>query len=148
MILSLAFFSKVITPGMAFDKINKSNNGIAIKGYDPVAYHTEDRAVKGNKNFSYKWNDAEWYFASAENLDLFAANPERYAPQYGGYWAASLSAAGRVAGVDPEAFKIIDGKLYLNWSKKLADNFEKNAAEDVRKASENWAKINESNWFG
>ena len=148
MILALALFSLVTTPGMAFDKINKSNNGIAIKGYDSVAYHTEGRAVKGNKNFSYKWNDAEWYFASAENRDLFAANPERYAPQYGGYWAASLSAAGRVAGVDPEAFKIIDGKLYLNWSKKLADNFEKNAAENVRKASENWAKINESNWFG
>lgn len=84
-ILSVAFFSMVITPGMAFDKINKLNNGIAIKGYDPVAYHTEGRAVKGNKNFSYKWNDAEWYFASAENRDLFAANPERYAPQYGGY---------------------------------------------------------------
>ena len=85
MILSLAFFSMIITTGMAFDKINKLNNGIAIKGYDPVAYHTEDRAVKGNKNFSYKWNDAEWYFASGENRDLFAANPERYAPQYGGY---------------------------------------------------------------
>ena len=84
-ILSLAFFSILITSGIAFDKINKSNNGIAIKGYDPVAYYTEGRAVKGNKNFSYKWNDAEWYFASAENRDLFAANPERYAPQYGGY---------------------------------------------------------------
>ena len=85
MILSLAFFSILITSSIAFDKINKSNNGIAIKGYDPVAYHTEAHAVKGNKNFSYKWNDAEWYFASAENRDLFAANPERYAPQYGGY---------------------------------------------------------------
>lgn len=83
--LSFAFFSMVIAPGMAFDKINKSNNGIAIKGYDSVAYHTEGRAIKGNKNFSYKWNDAEWYFATAENRDLFAANPERYAPQYGGF---------------------------------------------------------------
>jgi YHS domain-containing protein len=84
-ILALAILNLLTTPGMAFDKINKSNNGIAIKGYDSVAYHTEGRAVKGNKNFSYKWNDAEWYFASAENRDLFAANPERYAPQYGGY---------------------------------------------------------------
>ena len=84
-ILALAFFCTVTKPGIAFDKINKSNNGIAIKGYDPVAYHTEGRAVKGNKNFSYNWNDAEWYFANAENRDLFAANPERYAPQYGGY---------------------------------------------------------------
>ena len=84
-ILSLTFFSMLITSGMAFDKINKSNNGIAIKGYDPVAYHTEGRAVKGNKSFSYNWNNAEWYFANAENRDLFAASPDRYAPQYGGY---------------------------------------------------------------
>jgi len=84
-ILALALFSLVTKPGLAFDKINKSNNGIAIKGYDPVAYHTEGRAVKGNKNFSYQWNDAEWHFASAENRDLFAASPDRYAPQYGGY---------------------------------------------------------------
>jgi YHS domain-containing protein len=84
-ILTIGLYSMITTPGIAFDKINKSNNGIAIKGYDSVAYHTEGRAVKGNKNFSYKWNDAEWYFASAKNRDLFATNPERYAPQYGGY---------------------------------------------------------------
>jgi len=84
-ILALAFLCMVIRPGMAFDKINKLNDGIAIKGYDTVAYHTEGHAVKGNKNFSYKWNDAEWHFVSAENRDLFAADPERYAPQYGGY---------------------------------------------------------------
>ena len=143
--LSLAFFSTVTTPGIAFDKINKSNNGIAIKGYDSVAYHTEGRAAKGNKNFSYKWNDAEWYFASAENRDLFVLSPERYAPQYGGYWAGSLSATGRVADVDPEAFKIIDGKLYLNWSKKVLNNFTKNEAENVKRADENWSKLNESN---
>lgn len=59
--------------------------GIAIKGYDTVAYFTEGRAVKGTKKFSYNWNDAKWYFASNENLSLFAANPEQYAPKYGGY---------------------------------------------------------------
>ena len=59
--------------------------GVAIKGYDTVAYHTEGRPVKGKSVFSFKWNDAVWHFASTENLALFAANPERYAPQYGGY---------------------------------------------------------------
>ena len=73
------------TVAVAIDEINKTFFGVAIKGYDPVAYHTENRAVKGKKEFSHKWNDAKWYFASAGNRDLFVAEPERYAPQYGGY---------------------------------------------------------------
>ncbi len=84
-VLVLALFTLATTPGIAFDKVNKSNNGVAIKGYDSVAYHTEGRAVRGKSEFSHKWNDADWYFASAENRDLFAASPERYAPQFGGY---------------------------------------------------------------
>jgi YHS domain-containing protein len=67
------------------NKINSDTFGVAIKGYDTVAYFTEGRAVKGKSKFSYSWNDAEWYFASAENRDLFAADPEHYAPKYGGY---------------------------------------------------------------
>ena len=70
---------------MAFDEVNKTFFGVAIKGYDTVAYHTEGKAVKGKKEFSHKWNDAKWHFASAGNRDLFVAEPERYAPQYGGY---------------------------------------------------------------
>jgi len=83
--LVLAWLTIATTPGVAFDKVNKSDDGVAIKGYDSVAYHTEGRAVKGRTQFSYKWNDAEWHFASAENRDLFAASPDRFAPQYGGY---------------------------------------------------------------
>jgi len=71
--------------GMAFDEVNTNFFGVAIKGYDTVAYHSEGRAVKGKSEFSHKWNDAKWYFATPENKDLFAADPERYAPQYGGY---------------------------------------------------------------
>ena len=71
--------------GMAFDEINKTSFGLAIKGYDTVAYHTENRAAQGKSEFSHTWADAKWYFASAANRDLFAADPERYAPQYGGY---------------------------------------------------------------
>jgi YHS domain-containing protein len=66
-------------------KVNTNIFGVAIKGYDAVAYFTEGRAVKGTKKFSYNWNDAKWYFASGENRSLFAADPEQYAPQYGGY---------------------------------------------------------------
>ena len=71
--------------GLAFDEVNTTFFGVAIKGYDTVAYHIEGRAVKGKSKFSHKWNDAKWYFSSAGNKDLFAADPERYAPQYGGY---------------------------------------------------------------
>ena len=71
--------------GMAFDEVNTTFFGVAIKGYDTVVYHTEGRAVKGKSKFSHKWNDAKWYFTSAENKDLFTVDPERYAPQYGGY---------------------------------------------------------------
>ncbi len=73
------------TPSTAFDTVNKTSSGVAIKGYDAVAYHTENRALKGRSEFSYNWNDAVWYFTSVENKDLFASAPERYAPQYGGY---------------------------------------------------------------
>ncbi len=82
--LVFALLTIEITPGVAFDKFNQTF-GIAIHGYDTVAYHTENRAVKGKSEFSYEWNDAEWHFASAENRDLFAADPDRYAPQNGGY---------------------------------------------------------------
>jgi hypothetical protein len=72
-------------PVMGFDQVNTNFFGVAIKGYDSVAYHTENRAIKGSSKFSHEWNDAKWYFVSADNRDLFAADPERFAPQYGGY---------------------------------------------------------------
>ena len=69
----------------AADQINSTIFGVAIKGYDTVAYHTEGRAIKGSSKFSFKWNDAKWHFINSENRDLFASSPERFAPQYGGY---------------------------------------------------------------
>jgi len=82
-IFFLVFISSV--PAIAIDDVNKTFWGVAIKGYDPVAYFTKGSPVKGFKEFAYNWNDAKWYFSSAQNRDLFAADPERYAPQYGGY---------------------------------------------------------------
>ena len=73
------------TQASAFDEVNTNFFGVAIKGYDPVAYFTEGEAVKGKSKFSYSWNEAKWYFVSEANRDLFASDPERYAPQYGGY---------------------------------------------------------------
>jgi hypothetical protein len=74
-----------VMPGTALKKVNTNIFGVAIKGYDTVAYFTEGRAVEGKSEFEFTWQDAIWRFASAANRDLFAANPERYAPQYGGF---------------------------------------------------------------
>ena len=80
----LAFLTVGIFPAIAVDKVFKSRSGVAIRGLDPVAFHTEKRAVKGKKEFSYQWNGARWYFKSAENRDLFTSDPLRFAPQFGG----------------------------------------------------------------
>ena len=84
-VLATTIFSIYPATGLAFNEVNKTSFGVAIKGYDTVAYHTEGRAVKGDSHFSHNWNDASWYFSSAANRDLFAADPERYSPRYGGY---------------------------------------------------------------
>jgi hypothetical protein len=85
-VVVLAFLTIGINRGIAaVDKVIKSKSGVAIRGFDTVAFHTEKRAVKGKKEFAYQWNDATWYFKSAENRDLFAADPLRFAPQFGGF---------------------------------------------------------------
>src|SRR5437016_4674828 len=94
------------------DPINKDGGGIAIKGYDPVAYFTQSKPVKGSSAFTYQWMNATWWFASAEARDEFARIPEKYAPQYGGYCAYGVS-QGHTAPIDPEAWTIVEGKLYL-----------------------------------
>jgi len=83
-VVVFAFLTIGFSPGIAVDKVNKSKSGVAIRGFDTVAFHTDKRAVKGKKEFAYQWNDATWYFKSAENRDLFAVDPVRYAPQFGG----------------------------------------------------------------
>ena len=99
-------------------KVNKDENGAAIKGYDAVSYFTEMKPMIGKSDFSYEWNGAKWQFTSEKNLDLFKANPGKYAPQYGGYCAYAVS-KNMLAPVDPTAWTVVDGKLYLNNSGKV-----------------------------
>ena len=122
------------------DPVNKSFTGTALKGYDAVAYFKAGRPVKGSDEFRHDWNGAKWYFASAENRDEFARNPEKYAPQYGGYcsWAVSR---GYTANIDPEAWKIVGGKLYLNYNKDVQKMWEADVPGNIRKADENWPKL-------
>jgi YHS domain-containing protein len=120
--------------------VNTTFLGVAIKGYDPVAYFTESKPVKGDAEFSYDWNGAEWRFASAANRDLFKAKPDKYAPQFGGYCAWAVS-RGYTAGIDPDAWTVVDGKLYLNYSAKVQTQWAENIPDNIAKAEENWPKI-------
>jgi YHS domain-containing protein len=122
------------------DPVNKSSNGLALKGYDVVAYFVEGKPVKGRSEFTHDWNGAKWYFSSGRNRDLFAANPEKYAPQYGGYCAFGVS-KGYAVDVDPNAWKIVDAKLYLNYDKEVAKTWEKDTSNHIKKADENWPRL-------
>ena len=114
--------------------------GIAINGYDPVAYFTMGRAMKGSEAFAHKWLGETWHFANARHRDLFAADPVKYAPQFGGYCALGVAYGQNTANIDPEAFRIIDGKLYLNYDKGGAAELEEIPGE-LTKAKTNWPKV-------
>lgn len=124
----------------ADDAVYQSFLGTAIDGTDPVAYFTVGKPVEGSSDFTHEWNDATWRFASAENRDLFAANPEKYAPQYGGYCAWAVS-QGYTASTDPEAWKIVDGKLYLNYSKSVQSTWEQDVPGNISAADVNWPSV-------
>ncbi|MBW4623577.1 MAG: hypothetical protein KME17_29985 [Cyanosarcina radialis HA8281-LM2] len=123
------------SPGASL--VYTNDRGIAIDGTDPVAYFQEQRPVAGNPKFSHTWKNATWYFANAANRDLFSANPERYAPQYGGYCAYAV-ANGYAASTVPDAWSIVDGKLYLNFSLGVRDRWERDIPGNVAKGNQNW----------
>lgn len=125
---------------MAVDPINSSFLRGAIKGYDPVAYFAQGGPAKGRSAHSHDWMGATWYFANAENRELFAADPDKYAPQYGGYCAYAVS-QGYTAKIDPDAWKIVDDKLYLNFSLKVQKIWEEDIPGYIAKADLNWPQI-------
>ncbi|UVC11171.1 hypothetical protein IHQ71_11675 [Rhizobium sp. TH2] len=130
------------SPAVADDSVNTGYfGGVAIMGYDTVAYFTEGKATKGSEKFSYEWLGTPWHFANAKHREMFISDPIRYAPQYGGYCAGEVTHGSVTINNDPEAFKIIDGKLYLIYDKGSAEWFAANAAETVTMADENWPKV-------
>lgn len=117
-----------------------SSDGEAIRGYDVVAYFTEGKPVKGDDSISAEWNGTTWHFASAANRDAFVADPAKYAPQYGGYCAWAVS-QGYAAPVDPAAWKIVDDKLYLNYSKGVQSRWSQNIQGNIANGDQNWPGI-------
>jgi len=117
--------------------------GVAVGGYDPVAYFSDGKPVKGNNDLTTNYDGATWRFASAANRDAFLADPAKYAPQYGGYCAWAVS-QGYTAKGDPQAWTVHDGKLYLNYNKKVRATWAKNIPGNVKKGDANWPTVLEN----
>ncbi|MFL4470955.1 YHS domain-containing (seleno)protein [Tateyamaria armeniaca] len=120
-----------------------SSDGIAVDGSDVVAYFSDAIPVKGAPEFSHDWNGVTWHFANAANRDAFAADPAAYAPQYGGYCAWAVS-EGYTASTIPEAWKIVDGKLYLNFSRRIQRRWERDIPARIKAADANWPAVLEA----
>ena len=117
-----------------------SPGGIAINGFDAVAYFSEGRAVPGSDKFMLKWRGAIWLFASAEHLDAFEMDPSSFAPQYGGYCAFAV-ANGRAAPSDPLAFAIRNGRLYLNHDQDVLSIWQQDATGLISRADKAWPEL-------
>lgn len=118
--------------------------GLAIQGYDPVAYFTNNKAIKGKKELAANFEGVIYYFSSAANKDAFVKNPRKYEPQYGGWCAYAMGATGEKVEIDPETFKILDGKLYLfyhTWSNNTLPKWNKDEVKLKANADKVWMKI-------
>ena len=120
--------------------VNTDSSGVALQGYDPVAYFTDGRPVRGTTEFRTTHQGYEYRFANAEHLAAFRANPSRYLPQYGGYCAWAVS-QGYTASADPTNWRIVDGKLYLNYNDEVQRRWEQDIPGHIRSANANWPGV-------
>ncbi|MES2148566.1 MAG: YHS domain-containing (seleno)protein [Pseudomonadota bacterium] len=132
-LLMCAFSAQAINPYF-------TNQDGALKGYDPVAYFAQQKALKGDPRFTHQWQGSEWRFASAENLQAFKADPEKYAPQFGGYCAYGVS-QGYAPAVDPTAYTIVDGKLYLNYNATVSLKWNADREGYISLGRQNWPAL-------
>ncbi len=141
--LLLPFMSVAQTDLHRKQQFNLDKNGLAISGYDPVSYITQQKAIEGSKTFAYNFNGINYYFSSATNLNLFKAAPEKYEPAYGGWCAYAMGNTGEKVEVDPETFKVINGKTYLFYNfyfNNTLKTWNKNETTLKSKADLNWSK--------
>ena len=115
-------------------------DGLAMRGYDPVAFFTDGKPTKGSPEHRLQWNGATWQFASAQSLEAFRSAPERYAPQFGGYCAWAVSQHYLAPG-DPNFWKIVDGRLYLNANVRAKQLWEGEQAEAIARGHANWPSV-------
>jgi YHS domain-containing protein len=129
----------MVMPAFAVEPIYKTE-GVGLSGYDPVAYFIDKAPVKGRAEFQAEWGGAKWLFKSSENRSTFLAAPEKYAPQYGGYCSFGVS-RGHSAPGDPSAWKIVNGKLYVNNSKKVQELWEKELPDVIARGDQAWPGV-------
>lgn len=140
--VSLAAALLATGPAHAGGSVNTGYfGGVAIMGYDPVAYFTEGRPMKGSEELAYEWLGTPWHFATKEHRELFTGDPVRYAPQYGGFCVGEVAENGVTVNIDPEAWAIIDDKLYLSFGKDFNAMFASRPKEYLVKAEANWPVI-------
>jgi|KBSMisStandDraft_5_1062788.scaffolds.fasta_scaffold87822_3 YHS domain-containing protein len=118
--------------------------GIALKGYDPVAFFTQAKPVQGSADYSFTWEGVKWFFVDKNNLESFKKSPSKYAPQYGGYCAYGTS-QGHKAPTQPDTWTIVDNKLYLNYNAKVKEMWLKNQAALIDSANRKWPMIMNEN---
>ena len=140
-LLSITTFAQTSTKRTTEFNLEKK---VAIQGYDPVAYFKQKKAVKGKKELSSSFEGVIYYFSSQANKDAFTKSPSSYEPQYGGWCAYAIGANNEKVEVDPETFKIIEGKLYLFYNayfNNTLKSWNKDETNLKKKADANWAKI-------
>lgn len=120
--------------------VNTSRGDLALRGYDAVAYQSDGTPTIGSAALEYRWKNAIWRFATADHRDRFAADPERYAPQFGGYCAYAVS-RGYTADGDPNVWRIVDGRLYLNYSTQARELWEKDVPGNIVLGQRNWPGV-------
>jgi YHS domain-containing protein len=132
----------IASPAFAAEKtlLNLDKQGVAIQGYDPVAFFTVKAPLKGKPEFTSTYRGAKYQFHSAKDKQTFDANPAKYEPQFGGYCAYGVS-KNKLVEIDIEAFQVVDGKLLLQYSKGVRDEFNKDVAGNLKKADGNWPKL-------
>jgi YHS domain-containing protein len=130
----------LLTAGVARAGDFYEKDGAAIRGYDPVAYFTDKKPVKGSSTYKAEYGKSVFHFASQANRDAFAADPARYAPRYNGFCAFGV-AGGYKAAIDPAAFTVVDNKLYLNYNKDVQKKWSADIPGFVAKAEKNWPKV-------
>lgn len=138
-IIMLALF--LSTSAFSQTETYYSTNGTAIKGYDPVAYFTQNEAVKGSDQFTVEWSGIKWKFSSQENLDSFKLDPLKYVPQYGGYCAYGVS-ENHKSPTDPKAWTIVNDKLYLNYNLEVKALWTIDKDTRIKTADANWPTLN------
>lgn len=138
--LTLAIVLFTLSIGEALADRWYTEDGIAVQGFDPVSYFTDGEAVKGDSDLHYEWDGVAWLFSSSEHREMFKDNPEKYAPQYGGYCSLGVAYGEKPSG-SAEAWTVRDDKLYLNYDKKVRTRWLKDPERHIRMADEQWPKI-------